>query len=250
MSKRLEGKVAIVTGGSSGIGRATAIAFAREGANVVIAARRTQEGEETVRLAQEAGSEALFVQTDVTKAADVEALVNKTLETYGRLDCTFNNAGVGKSTPLIESSEDEWNSEIDVNLKGVWLCLKYQIPAMLKTGAGAIVNMASIGGGVIGVPDFSAYNAAKGGVVALTRSAAMEYASKGIRINAVSPGIISTEILAGVPEETLEQMTATIPLKRAGRAEEVAEAVVWLCSDGASYITGQNLAIDGGYTVQ
>ena len=250
MSKRCDGKVAIVTGGSSGIGRATAIAFAKEGANVVVAARRTQEGEETVRLAKEAGSDALFVQTDVSKAADVEALVNKTLEAYGRLDCVFNNAGFGKLTPLIERSEEDWNSEIDVNLKGVWLCLKYQIPALLKTGGGAIVNMASIGGGVIGVPNSSVYNAAKAGVVGLTRSAAMEYASQGIRLNAISPGLISTDILANLPQEALEQMTETIPLKRQGRAEEVAEAVVWLCSDGASYITGHNLVVDGGYTVQ
>ncbi len=250
MAGKLDGKVAIVTGGSSGIGRATAVAFAKEGAKVVIAARRTQEGEETVRLVKEAGSEALFVQTDVTNAAQIEALVNKTVEIYGRLDCAFNNAGVGKLIPLTERTEEDWDSEIDVNLKAVWLCLKYEIPAMLKTGAGAIVNMASMGGAVIGASSFSAYQAAKSGVVGLTRSAAIEYASQKIRINAVSPGLISTDILAGLPEEVFQEMTATIPLKRLGEAEEVAEAVVFLCSNAASYITGQNLVIDGGYTVQ
>jgi NAD(P)-dependent dehydrogenase (short-subunit alcohol dehydrogenase family) len=250
MAGKLDGKVAIVTGGSSGIGRATAVAFAKEGAKVVIAARRTQEGEETVRLVKEAGSEALFVQTDVTNAAQIEALVNKTIESYGRLDCAFNNAGFGKLIPLTERTEEDWDSEIDVNLKAVWLCLKYEIPAMLKTGAGAIVNMASMGGAVIGTSSFSAYQAAKSGVVGLTRSAAIEYASQKIRINAVSPGLISTDILAGLPEEVFQEMTATIPLKRLGEAEEVAEAVVWLCSNAASYITGQNLVIDGGYTVQ
>ncbi|MGI2905889.1 SDR family oxidoreductase [Tolypothrix sp. VBCCA 56010] len=250
MAGKLDGKVAIVTGGSSGIGRATAVAFAKEGAKVVIAARRTQEGEETVRLVEEAGSEALFVQTDVTNAAQIEALVNKTVEIYGRLDCAFNNAGVGKSIPLTERTEEDWDSEIDVNLKAVWLCLKYEIPAMLKTGGGAIANMASMGGAVIGASSFSAYQAAKSGVVGLTRSAAIEYASQKIRINAVSPGLISTDILAGLPEEVFQEMTATIPLKRLGEAEEVAEAVVFLCSNAASYITGQNLVIDGGYTVQ
>ncbi|MDZ8187906.1 MAG: SDR family oxidoreductase [Nostoc sp. ChiSLP02] len=243
-------KVAIVTGGSSGIGRATAVAFAQAGAKVVVAARRVQEGEETVRLAKDAGSEAIFVQTDVTKAVDVQALVNKTLDTFGRLDCACNNAGFGKSVPLTERSEEEWDAETDVNLKAVWLCMKYQIPAMLKTGSGAIVNMASIGGAVIGTSSFSAYQAAKAGVIGLTRSAAMEYAQQGIRINAISPGLIATEILSNVPENMLQQMTDTIPLKRIGRAEEIANAVVWLCSDAASYITGHNLVIDGGFTVQ
>lgn len=250
MAGKLDGKVAIVTGGSSGIGRATAVTFAKEGAKVVIAARRTQESEETVRLVEEAGSEALFVQTDVSSAAQIEALVNKTVEIYGRLDCAFNNAGFGKPIPLTERTEENWDSEIDVNLKGVWLCLKYQIPAMLKTGGGAIVNMASMGGGVLGIPGLTAYSAAKGGVVGLTRSAALEYASQRIRINVVSPGLISTDILANFREEVLQEMTATIPLKRLGEAEEVAEAVVFLCSNAASYITGQNLVIDGGYTVQ
>lgn len=246
----MSGKVAIVTGGSTGIGRATAIAFGKAGAKVVVAARRQAEGGEAIRLIQETGSDALFVQTNVTQASDVEALVNKTLETYGRLDCACNNAGFGKTIPLIERSEQEWNAETDVNLKAVWLCLKYQIPAMLKTGAGAIINMASMGGGVIGVPGLSSYNAAKGGVIGLTRSAAIEYAAQGMRINAISPGMIATDILSNVSEDVVQQMAATIPLKRLGQAEEIAKAVVWLCSDAASYITGHNLVIDGGYTVQ
>jgi len=250
MVDKLDGKVAIVTGGSSGIGRATAIAFAQEGAKVIVAARRTQEGEETVRLAKEAGGEALFVKTDVTKAEEIEALVGTTLDKYGRLDFAFNNAGIGKPAPLTERTEEDWNWEIDVNLKAVWLCLKYQIPPMLNAGAGAIVNMASMGGAVIGVPNFSSYEAAKGGVVGLTRAAAMEYASQGIRVNAVSPGIIATDILSNLSPDDLQQMSANVPMKRLGGAEEVAAAVVWLCSDGASYITGQNLVIDGGYTVQ
>ena len=243
-------KVAIVTGASSGIGRATAVAFAQAGAKVVVAARRIQEGEETVRLARDAGSDALFIQTDVTKATEVENLVNKTLDTYGRLDFACNNAGSGKSIPLTQRSEEGWNMEIDVNLKSVWLCLKYQIPAMLESGGGAIVNMASMGGAVIGVPNVSSYNAAKGGVLGLTRSAAMEFAGQGIRINAISPGVIATDILSTFAEEVIQKMVDSIPLKRAGEPEEIASAVVWLCSQGASYITGQNLVIDGGFTVQ
>ncbi|BAY45291.1 short-chain dehydrogenase/reductase SDR [Scytonema sp. HK-05] len=171
-------------------------------------------------------------------------------QAYGRLDCAFNNAGIGKSVPLTERSEEEWDAETDVNLKAVWLCLKYQIPAMLKTGTGAIVNMASMGGAVIGASGFSAYQAAKGGVVGLTRSAAIEYAGQGIRINAVSPGLIATEILSNVSEDMLQQMSNAVPLKRIGEAAEIANAVIWLCSDAASYITGHNLVIDGGFTVQ
>lgn len=250
MKLSLNEKVAIVTGGSSGIGRATAIAFAQAGAKVVVAARRISQGEETVRLAKNAGSDAVFVQTDVTKATEVENLVNKTLDTYGRLDFACNNAGSGKSIPLTQRSEEGWDMEIDTNLKSVWLCLKYQIPAMLKTGGGAIVNMASMGGAVIGVPNVSSYNAAKGGVLGLTRSAAMEFAGQGIRINAISPGVIATDILSTFAEEVIQKMIDSIPLKRAGESEEIASAVVWLCSQGASYITGQNLVIDGGFTVQ
>lgn len=246
----LSGKVAIVTGGSSGIGRATAIEMARQGAKVVVAARREPEGEETVQQVKAAGGDGFFVKTDVTKAADVEALINQTLEAYSRLDCVFNNAGAGKAAPLVDLSEEGWDLELSVNLKAVWLSMKYEIPAMLKSGGGAIVNMASQGGGVIGVPNFASYTAAKGGVVALTRTAAMEYGGQGVRINCVSPGLILTDLLAEVPQETLQQMEASVPLQRGGKPEEIAKAVAWLCSDDASYITGHNLVVDGGYTAQ
>lgn len=247
MNGRMAEKVALVTGGSSGIGRATAIAFAREGARVAIAARRVQEGEETVRQIVAAGGEASFFQTDVTQAAEVQVLVDHTLERYGRLDCAFNNAGSGKSGKLIELSEADWEQEIAVNLKSVWLCLKYEIPAILRSGKGAIVNMSSQGG-ILGVPNYGAYAAAKGGVAALTRAAAAEYAPDNIRINAVSPGAVETELWANAPAGMLEQVAAGIPLQRVGQPQDIAEAVVWLCSDAAGFVTGQNLAIDGGYT--
>jgi NAD(P)-dependent dehydrogenase (short-subunit alcohol dehydrogenase family) len=250
MGLGLSEKVAIVTGGSSGIGRATATELARQGAKVVVAARREPEGEETVQQVKATGSDGFFIKTDVTKSADIEALINQTLEVYGRLDCVFNNAGTGKATPLVELSEHGWDLELNVNLKAVWLSMKYEIPAMLKSGGGAIVNMASQGGGVIGVPNFASYTAAKGGVVALTRTAAMEFGGQGIRVNCVSPGLILTDLLAEVPQDTLQQMQESVPLKRGGKAEEVAKAVVWLCSDDASYITGHNLVVDGGYTAQ
>jgi len=247
MSGRMNGKVVIVTGGSSGIGRATAIAFAREGAKVVIAARRVNEGEETVKQIVDTGGEAIFVQTDVTQASEVQALVDRTLENFGRLDAAFNNAGSGKGMRLIDLTEDDWEQEIAVNLKSVWLCLKYQIPAMLKLGKGAIVNMASQGA-ILGVPNYTAYGAAKGGAAALTRAAAAEYAAEGIRINAVSPGAVETELWANAPAGMLEQVAAGIPMQRVGQPQDIAETVVWLCSDAAGFITGQNIAIDGGYT--
>uniref|UniRef100_A0A832H194 Glucose 1-dehydrogenase n=1 Tax=Oscillatoriales cyanobacterium SpSt-402 TaxID=2282168 RepID=A0A832H194_9CYAN len=247
MSGRMDGKVVIVTGGSSGIGRATAIAFAREGAKVVIAARRVNEGEATVKQIVEAGGESIFVQTDVTQAKEVQALVDRTLEQYGRLDAAFNNAGSGKGIRLIDLTEEEWEQEIAVNLKSVWLCLKYQIPAMLKSGKGAIVNMGSQGA-ILGVPNYTAYGAAKGGAVALTRAAAAEYAAEGIRINAISPGAVETELWANAPAGMLEQVAAGIPMQRVGQPQDIAETVVWLCSDAAGFITGQNIAIDGGYT--
>lgn len=243
-------KVAIVTGGSSGIGQATALEFAKQGAQVVVAARRESQGIETVEQIEALGGQGKFVKTDVTQALEIERLVQQSLETYGRLDYACNNAGFGKTVPLLERTESEWDAELDVNLKAVWLCMKYQIPAMQQTGGGSILNMASMGGGVIGVPELSSYNAAKAGVVGLTRSAALEFAQKNIRINCISPGLIATDILSNVSQETVDAMVASIPMQRAGEANEIAKAVVWLCSDHASYVTGQNLVIDGGFTVQ
>ncbi|MEH2260679.1 SDR family oxidoreductase [Nostoc sp.] len=249
MTGQFDGKVALVTGASSGIGRATAIAFARVGAKVVAASRRIAEGEETVRCIQEAGGEAIFVKTDVSRAAEVEALVNKTVDTYGRLDCACNNAGRAIFKPLIEMPEEEWNQMFDVNLKGMWFCLKYEISTMLKQEGGAIVNVASVGG-VIGAAGTAAYSATKGGVIALTRAAAIEYAKSGIRLNIISPGSIQTDMLETVPTDLLAQVAAGHPVGRIGKPEEVAEAVLWLCSDVASFVTGHNMIIDGGYTAQ
>ena len=249
MSGRFEGKVALVTGGNSGIGRATALAFARESAKVVIAARRAPEGEETVGMIIQAGGEALFVKTDVSKASDVEALMRKTVETYGRLDCAFNNAGVyGTEVPVHEYTEEDWEYVMSINLKGVWLCMRSEIRQMLKQGGGAIVNDSSTSGLVGGLRE-SAYVASKHGVIGLTKAAALEYARDGIRVNAVCPGWIRTpmveSIIAGNPERE-RQIIAEEPVGRMGTPEEVAEAVVWLCSDAASFVTGHSMAVDGG----
>ena len=250
MSFEMQDKVVIVTGGSSGIGRATAIEFAKQGAKVVVAARRTAAGSETIRQIEAIGRDSQFIKTDVTQSQEVENLVKQTVQSYGRLDYACNNAGFGKTIPLMERTEAEWDVEVDVNLKAVWLCMKHQIPAMRQSGGGSILNMASMGGSVIGVPELTSYNAAKAGVIGMTRSAAIEFAKQGIRINAISPGLIATDILANVTADVVEQMVASIPMQRAGTAEEIAKAVVWLCSDSASYITGQNLVIDGGFTIQ
>lgn len=240
-------KVAIVTGASSGIGRATAISFGKAGAKVVVVARREDKGQETVRLVQEAGGEAVFVQADVTKASDVEAMVEKTIETYGRLDYAFNNAGSGTSGKVVDLSEADWELEINANLKSVWLSMKYEIPAMQQSGGGAIVNISSQGA-LLGVATYGAYGAAKAGVIALSRAAAAEYSADRIRINTVSPGAVKTDLWAGAPPEMLDQVAAGIPLQRIGAPEDIAEAVVYLCSDGAAFITGHNLVIDGGFT--
>ena len=253
MNSMFEGDVALVTGGSSGIGRAAALAFAREGAKVVVASRRTDQSEETVRLIEAAGGEALFVQADMKRPAEIAALVAHTIEHFGKLNYAFNNAGIEGDpfVPLVESSEATWNEVIAVNLTGVFLCMKHEIPHILRT-KGAIVNMASVAGltgGRIG----TAYFASKHGVVGLTRAAAVEYATQGIRINAVAPAVIRTEMTerAFFHDEALgAQVTAMHPMGRVGRPEEVAEAVIWLCSKGASFTTGLVLPIDGGRLVR
>ena len=240
-------KVALVTGASSGIGRATAIAFAKAGAKVVVVARRADKGEETVRLITEISGEAIFVQADVTKAADIEAMVKKTVETYGRLDYAFNNAGSGTSGKIADLSEADWDYEINANLKSVWLSMKYEIPVMQQSGGGAIVNTSSQGA-LLGVANYGAYGAAKAGVIALSRAAAAEYSADRIRINTVSPGAVKTDLWADAPPEMLDQVAAGIPLQRIGMPEDIAEAVVWLCADGAAFVTGHNLVVDGGFT--
>jgi NAD(P)-dependent dehydrogenase (short-subunit alcohol dehydrogenase family) len=250
MTTELRRKVAIVTGGTSGIGRHAAVLFAKAGAKVVVAGRREAEGKETIDLIRAAGGDGLFVKTDVARAADVRALVQKTVEKFGRLDVAFNNAGIeGSWSPIAEQSEEDWDSTIDINLKGVWLCLKYEIQQMLKQGGGgAIVNMASVAG-FIGSAGAATYCASKHGVMALTKSAALETARSGIRVNVVCPAVIETpmgERLWGAPEAKKFAL-GLHPIGRFGRPEEIADAVVWMCSDGASFMTGQSLVLDGGF---
>ena len=250
MTKQFESKVALVTGGNSGIGRAIAIDFAREGARVVIAARRITEGEETVAMIREAGGEAIFVETDVSKTEDVRSMVNTCVSEYGGLDFAINNAGI-EGTPLVQTAdyeEEVWDRVIDINLKGVWLCMKYEIPEMLKREQAVIVNMSSVAGlvgGRVGV----AYYASKHGVVGMTKAAALEYAGQGLRVNAVCPAIIETPMveraLAG-DEELTAQFKAVHPVGRFGQPEEVASATLWLCTQGAAFVTGHALPVDGG----
>ena len=249
MAGLLDGKVALVTGAASGIGRATALAMAREGANIVVADVVVEAGEETARLIREGGGEGRFIRADVSREAEVEALIGAAVDAYGRLDCAHNNAGVeGVIARTADFTEELWDQVIDVNLKGVWLCMKHEIRQMLAQGGGAIVNTASAAG-LVGGPT-APYSASKHGVVGLTKSAAIEYARLGIRVNAVCPGVIRTPMLQRafrMSEQELEaRMTTIEPIGRLGSPEEVAEAVVWLCSDAASFVTGVAMPVDGG----
>jgi NAD(P)-dependent dehydrogenase (short-subunit alcohol dehydrogenase family) len=249
---KLEAKVALVTGGASGIGRAAALALAQEGAKIVVSDVNTTGGEETVNLVHSQGSNAVFVRCDVAQAQEVEALVHQALDAYGRLDCAVNNAGVGGDMlPSHQREESMWDLVMNVNLKGVWLCLKYEVPAMLATGGGSIVNIASAAG-LIGFRYASAYSASKHGVIGLTRSAALEYARQNIRVNAVCPGFTETPMVADMNEANPRMVEATIkaiPMRRLGTPEEIAQAVLWLCSSDSSFVTGHALAVDGGTVV-
>ena len=258
MTSSLSGKVALVTGGSSGLGRATALAFARAGARGGVADIDVNGGEETVGGVKDYGGSAFFIKTDVSEANQVEAMVHETVASYGRLDCAFNNAGIstpqaGGGGPIHKHSEDTWDRVINVNLKGVWLCLKYEIGQLLVQGGGAIVNAASIYGLVGSGSGGSAYAASKHGVVGLTKAAALENAQQGIRVNAVCPGFIYTPMVEQIFAEQpgREQlMMASHPVGRLGQPNEVAQAVVWLCSADASFVTGHALPLVGGYVAQ
>jgi NAD(P)-dependent dehydrogenase (short-subunit alcohol dehydrogenase family) len=253
MPGMLEGKSVLITGGGGGIGRATALAFAREGARVAAADLASQAAEETVALINQAGGQAMSLTGDITRADVVRESIAKVVATHGRLDCAFNNAGIGlqhveaRGMKTAEWSEESFDRMIAVNLKSVWLCMKYEIPQMQAQGGGSIVNTSSILG-LVAFPTGIAYTAAKHAVIGLTKTAALEYAEEHIRVNAVCPGFIKTPMTAETQRERAEQITTRTPLGRFGEPEEIAEMVVWLCSDRASYVTGAAYAVDGGWT--
>src|SRR2546423_12331232 len=251
---KFRGKVAFVTGAASGIGRAAALAFTREGASVVAADVSEQGNQETARLIEDQGGRAFAVRCDVTKAEDVKAALAKTVEAFGRLDFAFNNAGIEPRKPAATAdySDEDWNRILDINLRGVFLCMKHEIPLILKQGGGAIVNTSS-GAGVIGIKGSPAYTAAKHGVIGLTRAAALDYAAQNIRIKARCPGYIDTPMMGRFTGGTAEgraKVTSEEPIGRMGKPEEIAAAVVWLCSDAAAFVIGHAMVIDGGQTVQ
>lgn len=252
--KAFAGRVAFITGGASGIGRATALAFARVGASVAVADVSEKGNQETARLIEEESGRALAVKCDVSRSDDVQTALNNTIGAFGRLDFAFNNAGIEPKNPAptADYDEEEWNRIIDIDLRGVFLCMKHEIPLILKQGGGAIVNTSS-GAGIIGIKGSPAYTAAKHGVIGLTRAAALDYAAQNIRINAVCPGYIATPMMdrftGGTPEGRAKVISEE-PVGRMGRPEEIAAAVLWLCSDAARFVIGHALVVDGGQTVQ
>jgi NAD(P)-dependent dehydrogenase (short-subunit alcohol dehydrogenase family) len=247
---RLQDKVALITGAASGIGLAAARLFAREGARVVIADVNEDAGLKAAEAIRAAGGEARFLRADISKAQDVEALVKGAIEAYGRLDCAYNNAGIlGEIVPLVDHSEENWDRTLETNLKGTWLCMKYQIPQMLKQGGGVIVNTAATAA-IKGSPNRSAYAASKAGVIAISKSAAMEYAEHGLRINVICPSHTRSRMLEQFFElrpELEASFIASAPMARIAAPEEVAEGALWLCSDASSFVTGHVLAVEGGY---
>lgn len=256
MPARLEDKVALVTGGGSGIGRSSGLAMSAEGAKVVVADISAEGAEQTVGIIEEAGGEAISVMCDVTDPSQVEAMVGQAVETYGRLDCALNNAGTeGVLAPVTDYPQEVWDRVISLNLTAVWLCMKHELAQMQRQGGGAVVNTASILG-LVGFPTTPAYTASKHGVIGLTKVAALENAEQGIRVNAVCPGWIETPMVmergvrAGANPEVYQQLEDAHPVKRLGKPEEIAEAMVWLCSDAASFVTGQAMVVDGGYLAQ
>ena len=253
MAGLLAGKSALITGGGGGIGRATALAFAREGASVVVADLMADAAQETVALINRASGQAMSLTGDITNAGLVQTMIKNVVAAYGRLDCAFNNAGIAPwqvdagGMKTAEWSEEAFDRMIAVNLKSVWLCMKYEIPQMQAQGGGTIVNTSSILG-LVGLSNGTAYTAAKHGVIGLTKTAALEYAEDHIRVNAVCPGFIKTRMTAETQEQRSEQVISRTPLGRFGEPGEIAEMVVWLCSDRASYVTGAAYAVDGGWT--
>jgi NAD(P)-dependent dehydrogenase (short-subunit alcohol dehydrogenase family) len=251
MMRGLKDKVVLVTGAAGGIGRATAMAFAAAGAKLVLTDNDMEGGAETKRLLTESGDEAMFIPADVTSAEQIERMINQLIDRFGRLDCAFNNAGVPGNVSTVDCSEQDWDRVIGVNLKGVWLCLKYEIARMLEAAGGAIVNNSSVGG-LVGTPGLAPYTASKHGVIGLTKAAAMDFAGQNIRVNAVCPGFVRTPQaeaeLARHPEhrQVVEQR---VPMGRMAEPEEIADAVVWLCSDESSYVNGHAVVVDGGYVV-
>jgi len=248
----VSGKIALITGAGAGIGRATALKFANEGAKVVTSDINVKGGEETVEMIKKAGGDAIFVKSDISQSADVKALVAETVKTFGRLDCACNIAGIlGKTAPFTEQTEEDFDRVIAVNLRGTFMCLQAEIDQMLKNDGGTIVNVASIAG-LVGSAGIAPYVASKHAVTGLTKNAALEYAQQGIRVNAVCPGGIETDMVQSFLSEefTTEMLGAMHPIGRIGQPEEVAELMVWLCSDRASFVTGSVIPVDGGFVAQ